>query len=306
MDRILLTGGSGFVGQNLLSDKRFRKLEIISPNSNDLDLLKKKSIQNYLSKYKPTMIIHLAGKVGGILKNKESNYDFLRLNSLMNINLISSMIDFNIKKFINLGSSCIYPRDFSLPIKEKNLMSGTLEPTNEGYALSKIIGLKLLEYASKEKNTFYKTIIPCNLFGPYDSFDLKSSHMIPAVIRKIHEAKVSKEPYVSVWGDGKVKREFMYVTDLIEFLFFAINNLESLPNLINIGTGVDYSINEYYNMISDVISFKGKFIYDLSKPTGMKRKLVDISLSKKLGWKSKYSIKYGLNETYKFYKKNYV
>ena len=303
--KILITGSSGFVGTNFLKDVRTKNYEILSPPSSELDLMNKKSVEAYLNKFFPDLIINAAGRVGGIVENINNQYDFLLTNTTLNINLISSAVDAGIKNLINLSSSCIYPRDIDRPIKETDLFSSPLETTNEGYALAKIIGLKLTEYIANEKQLNYKTIIPCNLYGPYDNFDEKSGHMIASVIRRIHNAKVNKIKKIEIWGDGSARREFMYVSDLIDFIFFAIKNITKLPKVLNLGTGIDYSIKEYYDLISKTISFDGTYEYNLSKPIGMNKKLVDTSLINELDWRHKYGVEEGIKETYKFYIENY-
>ena len=304
MKTILILGASGFVGKNFLSNAEATKYKILSPFSDELDLLNKDEITSYLKRNKPDLIINAAGKVGGILKNIKSQYSFLLENTLINLNLISASKEQKVKNFINLSSSCIYPSNFNKPIKEDDLLTDRLEKTNEGYALSKIIGLKLTEYINDD-DFKYKTIIPCNLYGPHDNFDTNFGHMIPSVVNKIHNAKVKEHKTVKVWGDGTSKREFMYIKDLVEFIYFSIKNFEKLPNIINVGVGYDYTIKEYYQMISRIIGYDGKFEYDISKPQGMKRKLVDISKLNDLGWTHKYSIEEGLMDTYKFFKTNY-
>ena len=304
MKTILILGASGFVGKNFLSNAEATKYKILSPFSDELDLLNKDAITSYLKRNKPELIINAAGKVGGILKNIKSQYSFLLENTLINLNLISASKEQKVKNFINLSSSCIYPSNFNKPIKEDDLLTDRLEKTNEGYALSKIIGLKLTEYINDD-DFKYKTIIPCNLYGPHDNFDTNFGHMIPSVVNKIHNAKVKEHKTVKVWGDGTSKREFMYIKDLVDFIYFSIKNFERLPNIINVGVGYDYTIKEYYQMISRIIGYDGKFEYDISKPQGMKRKLVDISKLNDLGWTHKYSIEEGLMDTYKFFKTNY-
>ena len=305
MKTILLTGASGFVGKNILSSKLVNDYKVLSPSSKELNLLSRSSIRQYFSKESPDLVIHAAGKVGGILKNSKSNYNFFLDNSLMVINLISESLNKGISNFLNLSSSCIYPKNLSSPIKEKDLLTGPLEPSNEGYALAKIIGLKLTELISKEKNFNYKTIIPCNLYGPFDSFDELDAHMMPAAIRKIHNAKISDKNEVIIWGNGKVKREFMYIKDFTDFIRYAISNFDLLPGIINVGTGKDYTINEYYKAISKVVGYEGNFEYDSKKPSGVERKLVDISNLNEFGWKNLYSLETGINETYQFYLEQY-
>jgi GDP-L-fucose synthase len=303
MKTILILGASGFVGKNFLNNVQASKYNILCPYSDELDLLDKSAITSYLKNNRPDIIINAAGKVGGILKNIKSQYSFLLENTLINLNLISASKEQKVKNFINLSSSCIYPSNLGRPIKEDDLLTDKLEKTNEGYALSKIIGLKLTEYIDDEFN--YKTIIPCNLYGPHDNFDINFGHMIPSVVNKIHNAKIKGHETVTVWGDGHSKREFMYINDLIDFIYFSIKNFERLPKIINVGLGYDYTIKEYYQIISKIIGYDGKFEFDTSKPQGMKRKLVDISKLNDLGWTHKYSIEQGLRDTYKFFKTNY-
>lgn len=305
MNKILLTGSTGFVGKNILKSGVLNDFSVLTPSSSKLNLLDKIAVRNYIQRNSPDLIIHSAGKVGGILKNTNSNYEFLLDNSLMAINLISESFNSGVTNFLNISSSCIYPKNYETPIKEKDLLSGKVEPTNEGYALAKILALKLTNHVNKHNNLNYKTIIPCNLYGPYDNFDPLSSHMIPGVIQKIHHAKNTNQTSVEIWGDGTSKREFMYIKDFIDFVGFSLNNFDVLPEILNVGTGEDFTIEEYYQIISNVIDYKVKFTYDLSKPSGMKRKLLDVSIAKKIGWKSNYTINTGIKETYEYFKKNY-
>lgn len=305
MKTVLILGASGFVGKNFINSSQASEYKILCPSRDKINLLNKDAITLYLKTTRPDIIINAAGKVGGILKNIKNQYSFLLENTLINVNLISAAKEQNIKNFINLSSSCIYPSNLNRPIKEDDLLNDKLEKTNEGYALSKIIGLKLTEYIHEDSELNYKTIIPCNLFGPYDNFDLDFGHMIPSVINKIHKAKIQKHKTVTIWGDGNSRREFMYIKDLVDFLFFSIKNIERLPKIINVGVGHDFTINKYYQLISNIVGYNGKFDYDLSKPQGMNRKLIDISKLNNLGWNHKYSIEEGLKDTYKFYKINY-
>tara|TARA_B100001094_G_scaffold163836_1_gene158587 strand:+ start:5988 stop:6914 length:927 start_codon:yes stop_codon:yes gene_type:complete len=301
--KILITGSNGFVGKNILKSNILDGFETLTPSSEELNLLDRKLIEKYLKENQPDLIIHSAGKVGGILKNVKSNYNFLLDNSLMGINLISESLNSGIQNFLNISSSCIYPKDYDVPLKEADIMNGKLEPTNEGYALAKLVALKMAEFINNDHDLNYKTIIPCNLYGPYDNFNLDTAHMIPAVINKIYNAKINDINSVTIWGDGKSYREFMYIGDLTNFILFSINNLDNLPNIVNVGTGRDYSIKEYYVKIASEIGYLGGFKFDLSKPTGMKRKLVDTSTLNNIGWKSKFSIEEGIKKTYEYYKK---
>ena len=222
----------------------------------------------------------------------------------MGRNIIMAARKNSIKNLINLSSSCMYPRNAENPLSEDLILKGELEPTNEGYAIAKSMTTKLCEYIMKEdEDKEYKTIIPCNLYGKYDKFNPENSHMIPAVIRKIYEAKESKINQIDIWGDGLARREFMYAEDFANFIFYAIPNLKRMPQNINVGLGLDYSINEYYKCIADVVGYEGKFNYDLSKPVGMKQKLIDDTKLKHFGWSYKTSLEQGIKKTFEFYKK---
>ena len=247
-------------------------------------------------------MLHAAGLVGGIQANIEKPYSFLSVNAQIALNVINASIEFGIGRLINLGSSCMYPKDCHDELTEDLILTGQLEPTNEGYAIAKIMASKLCDYAQSEFGLSYKTLIPCNLYGKYDNFHPIRSHMIPAVIRKVHEASKTNES-VEIWGTGEARREFMFVEDLVDFIIWSINNYDQLPNLINVGLGHDYSIMEYYQSIADVIGFKGEFTHDLTKPEGMKRKLCSVKKQNQLGWKPNHSLKEGLEKTYKYYLK---
>lgn len=292
------------VGQNLVNDARFKEFQILAPNRQELDLFNFISVKKYLAENHPDIIIHAAGRVGGIQANIALPVQFLIENLDINRNLILAAYETKVKKLINLGSSCMYPRNAKNPLHEEQILQGELEPTNEGYALAKIIGQRLCEYISRENKLYtYKTIIPCNLYGPYDKFDPKSSHLIPAIIKKIEEAIKSKQKQIEIWGDGTARREFMYVGELVDCLFRAINEYDSMPNTMNVGLGYDYSVNEYYQVAAKILGFGGGFSHDLSKPVGMKQKLTNIDLAHKWGWRSSLSLEDGLKKTYEYYKK---
>ncbi len=302
--KILLTGGSGMVGKNILEYSKDYKHEFLAPSSKELNLLSYNSVTNYLKKYKPDFIIHAAGKVGGIQANMAEPVSFLVDNIDMGRNIIMAAKENNIKKLLNLSSSCMYPRDAENPLSENLILKGELEPTNEGYAIAKVMSTRLCEYIMKEDdNKNYKTVIPCNLYGKYDKFHPKNSHMIPAVIRKIYDAKLSNKEKIDIWGDGLARREFMYTEDLSDFIFYAIKKFDKMPQNINVGLGYDYSINEYYSEIAKVLGYKGAFVHDLNKPIGMKQKLIDDSKLREFGWKHKTTLTEGIKKTFEFYKK---
>ncbi len=299
---IYLSGSNGMVGKNILNHIDSKNYEILTTKKSDLNLLNYSEIENFISNYKPDIIVHAAGVVGGIEANINKPVKFLVDNVQMGINILNASRINKVKKFINLSSSCMYPRNSEKALTEDQILKGELEPTNEGYALAKCAITKLCEYINREDNSLsFKSVIPCNLYGKYDNFDTKTSHMVPAVIKKIHEAKKNNLEKIDIWGDGLAKREFMYTSDLADFIYYSIVNFEKMPQNINVGIGMDYTINEYYKIISDIIGFKGKFKNDFSKPTGMKKKLIDNKKLNDFGWSHKTSLELGIKKTYKYF-----
>ena len=305
--RILLTGGGGMVGRNLLEHPSISSFEVIAPSSNELDLLDFKTVQNYLCKHEPDMVIHAAGKVGGIQANMREPVSFLMDNLDMGRNIVWAAHQAGVKQLINLGSSCMYPRNHQEPLVEDMVLKGELEPTNEGYALAKVVVARLCEYIMREDSRYqYKTLIPCNLYGRYDKFDPSNSHLIPAIIHKVYQAKLANQSEVEIWGDGTARREFMYAGDLADVIVRAINEFESLPNLMNLGLGHDYTINKYYQAAAEVLGYKGSFTHNLDKPVGMARKLVDVKLQELWGWSAQCALQEGIKKTYEYYLKGYL
>jgi GDP-L-fucose synthase len=299
---ILITGGNGMVGRNLFEHPQSQDFRIISPSRKELDLKNFSSTFDFIRKYKPDLIIHAAAKVGGIQSNLSEPLNYLIENVDMSRNLILAAKENHIKSLINIGSSCMYPRNIDKPLTEDMLLTGELEKTNEGYAIAKIFSARLCDYIRTENAYFqYKTIIPCNLYGRHDKFDPNNSHLVAAVIDKIHKAKISNIDQVEIWGNGMARREFMCAEDLADFLIRAINYFDTLPYYTNVGMGFDYSINEYYKIIADVIDYHGTFVYNESKPSGMSRKLVNVDKQTSWGWKPKIGLKEGIAKTYNFY-----
>jgi nucleoside-diphosphate-sugar epimerase len=302
--KVLVTGSNGMVGRNVLEHKDISKFDILNPNSKELNLLNYSETEKYIKNYSPDFIVHAAGKVGGIQANMAHPVSFLIDNLDMGRNIIMAAKSNNVKNLINLSSSCMYPRDAKNPLSEKLILKGELEPTNEGYAIAKIMSTRLCEYINKEDNSFnYKTIIPCNLYGRFDKFEPAHSHMIPAVIKKIDDAKMKGFNEIDIWGDGTARREFMYAGDLADFIIYAISNFNRMPQNINVGLGHDYTINEYYQIISEVIGYQGEFKHDLTKPIGMKQKLIDDTKLRNFGWKYKTSLIEGIEKTFEYYKR---
>lgn len=305
--RLLITGSTGMVGRNLLENLDLPEFDILNPIRKELNLLDYSSVNEYIKNNKPDFIVHAAGKVGGIQANIANPVSFLIENMDMGRNIILAAKSNSVKNFINLSSSCMYPRYAKNPLSEEMILKGELEPTNEGYAIAKIMSTRLCEYVNLEDNTLnYKTIIPCNLFGRHDNFDAKNSHMLPAVVKKIHEAKINNQSFVEIWGDGTARREFMYAGDLADFIIYAIKNFSEMPQNINVGLGYDYSIYEYYQVIAKEIGYTGNFKYDLTKPVGMKQKLIDNKKLNRFGWRPKTSMEDGIKNTYKFYLENKI
>lgn len=301
--RILITGGNGMVGKNILEHQKASNYEILAPSSSELNLRNFESVDNYIKQHKPDIIIHAAGLVGGIQANMARPVDFLVYNLDMGRNIIMAAKENGVKYFLNMASSCMYPREAQNPLQEELILKGELEPTNEGYAIAKVVATRLCEYIVKENPELqYKTVIPCNLYGKYDKFSPEHSHMVPAVIKKIYEAKQNNATEIDIWGDGLARREFMYTGDLADFVFYALDNFEKMPQNINVGLGFDYTINEYYEAIAEAVGFTGKFVHDLSKPIGMKQKLIDDNKLKQFGWKHQTSLKEGIKNTLNYFK----
>ena len=305
MPTLLLTGGSGLVGRNIQNHYASNKWNIIAPTSNDLNLMDYTAVKSFFNACKPDIILHCAGRVGGISANIMEPVAFLDTNIIIGRNVIMGAREAKIKRLINLASTCIYPREAQNPLKEECILEGKLEPTNEGYAIAKIVALRLCQYIRKEDPGYnYKTLIPCNLYGKFDKFNPKKSHLLPAIIHKIHHAKITDKQSVEIWGDGSARREFMYVEDLADAIYFAMESILDIPDLMNIGVGTDYTIKEYYESVAKAIGWRGEFVFDHSKPTGMAQKLSDTNLQSKWGWQPKTTLKEGIRLTYKYYLEN--
>ena len=299
--KILLTGSGGMVGQNILHHSAFKNHELLAPRRKDLDLFDAKAVLNYIKMHQPDFVIHAAGRVGGIQANISHPVEFLVENTDINRNVILACRDAGVGRLLNLGSSCMYPRNAPNPLHEELVLQGELEPTNEGYALAKIFAQRLCQYISQDPKFKYKTLIPSNLYGPFDKFSPEHSHLVPAVIRKLHLAKKNKISEVDIWGDGTARREFLYVGDLVHCIDQALQNFETLPKMMNVGLGFDYSVNEYYQAAAEVIGYTGKFTHDLTKPVGMKQKLCSVEKAQTWGWQSQHSLKQGLEKTYHYF-----
>ena len=298
MKTILLTGAGGMVGRNILEARWANDYRIFSPTRTELDLLDFSAVKKTLNEVKPDFVIHAAGHVGGIQANIREPVKFLLDNLEMGKNVVVAAKETGVKNLLNLGSSCMYPRNLLTPLTEDKILSGELEPTNEGYAIAKIAVAKLCQFVTQTNPQLnFRTIIPCNLYGRWDKFDTQRSHMIPAVISKISHAIENDLSEVEIWGDGKARREFMYSGDLAEFIGQSLLRFTELPQYMNVALGYDYTINDYYQTISEILGWKGRFLHDLSKPAGMARKLCDVTLLNKFGWQAATSLREGLKQT---------
>lgn len=300
--KLLLTGGAGMVGRNIQEHPAISQWDVLAPSSRELDLTNYQDTLAYFSHHRPDYVVHAAGRVGGIQANIANPVDFLVANTDMGRNVILAAREAGVSKLINLASSCMYPRGAPNPLDERLLLTGELEPTNEGYALAKIFSTRLCEYINHESSTIrYKTLIPCNLFGRHDKFEPHHSHLIPAIIHKLHLAKIGNLTDVEIWGDGTARREFMYAGDLADAVLRALDGFDDLPDLMNIGIGHDFSINEYYSVAAEVVGWQGHFVHDLSKPVGMKQKLVDVQRLRAWGWMPSTTLKAGIEKSYHYY-----
>ena len=285
---------------------------IVTRSLDELNLLRQNDVENFFKKEKPEVVIIAAAKVGGIVANNTYRADFIYENLMIESNLIHAAYQNKVEKLIFLGSSCIYPKLAPQPLKEEYLLTDSLEFTNEPYAIAKIAGIKLCENYYMQYGCNFYSAMPTNLFGPNDNFDLLTSHVLPALIRKFHEAKINNSEYVELWGSGKPKREFLFVEDLAEAILFLLENVNAKDlyekgiSQINIGTGEDLSIAELAEVIKNITGYEGNIKYDSSKPDGTPRKLMNVSRINNLGWKHKTSLEDGIKKSYKWFLENLI
>ena len=312
-DNVFIAGHNGMVGSAILRKlKNNKSLNILTRNKTDLDLTNQTQVQNFFSKNEINQVYLCAAKVGGIYANNTYPADFLYENLMIQCNVINSSFKNNVRKLLFLGSSCIYPRNVEQPMKEESLLTGSLEPTNEAYAIAKISGLKMCEFYKKQYSSLadvdFRSVMPTNLYGPGDNYDLKNSHVIPAIIKKVYEAKLNNSKQVEIWGDGSPVREFLHVNDLADACVFYMN-LDKIKvknySFLNVGAGKEISIKNLTKLIIKIIGYNGSVKFDKTKPNGSPRKLMDSSKINHLGWFPKINLEEGLNQTYKnFLKEN--
>lgn len=299
--KIYVAGHRGLVGSAILRSLQKHGYEnIITRTHQELDLRDQTLVNNFFEKEKPEYVFLAAAKVGGIWANSQAPADFCYDNLMISANVIHAAYEHQVKKLLFLGSSCIYPKMAPQPIKEECLLTGALEPTNEGYALAKISGMQMCKFYRRQFGCDFISAMPTNLYGINDNFDLNSSHVLPAMIRKFHEAKIQNKPEVVLWGTGKVLREFLFVDDLADALVHLMNNYSSESH-VNIGTGEDLSIHDLALMVKEVVGYQGNIVYDSTKPDGTPRKLLDVSLLHNIGWHHKVDLRQGIKEVYQWY-----
>nr|WP_309501677.1 GDP-L-fucose synthase [uncultured Roseovarius sp.] len=297
-----LTGGRGMVGRNIIAHPRAAGWRILAPTSAELNLTDAAAVAAFVAAEQPDLVIHAAGRVGGIQANMANPVAFLDENTQIGRNVIMGAWQGGVRGLINLASTCMYPRAAPNPLREEMILSAPLEPTNEGYALAKIMAMRLCEYIRREDpGAQFKTLIPCNLYGLHDKFDPKHSHLVPAILHKLHLAKQCGAETVEIWGDGTARREFMFAADLADAALRAVAELDQLPDLMNIGVGADHTINDYYAAAARTVGWQGRFTHDLTKPVGMKQKLCDVSRQDGWGWAPATALEDGLRQTYAHY-----
>ena len=313
--KVYVAGHNGMVGSALIRILKEKKVYLITKDRKELDLTNQAKVQNFFKREKPDQVYLAAAKVGGIYANNTYPAEFIYENLIIEANIIHSAFLSGVKKLMFLGSSCIYPKFANQPMKEEELLTGVLEPTNEPYAIAKIAGIKICESYNRQygstHNVDYRSVMPTNLYGPGDNYDSKNSHVIPALIKKFHEAKIKKKSKVIVWGTGTPRREFLYVDDLARACYHVMNLSKNIYNKntkptcshINVGCGTDLTIEELAKTIKKIIGYKGKIKFDTKKLDGMPRKLLDSSRIKNLGWKPNINLKNGLVKVYEDFKK---
>lgn len=275
---------------------------ILSPNHHALDLENESATYDYLKSNRPDVIFHCAAQVGGISANISNQIDFLTKNIRIDASLLGAARSLKIQNLIYMGSSCMYPKNLPLPMKESEILTGPLESTNEGYALAKLVGWKTVQYAANSLT--WRTFVLSNLYGPNDHFDPGRSHLLAAIIEKVHAARFNHRDTVEMWGDGSARREFTFVDDVAKFLVSALDHLEEFPDTLNLGLGTDYSVLNYYEMVSNAMNYQGTICADLTKPTGMKSKLMNITKAQKFGWDPQTPVESGIEMTITWYESN--
>ena len=315
MSRIFVAGHRGLVGSAIvkkLIDMGHDRKDIVTRTHAELDLTNQSAVRQFFATEKIDQVYLAAAKVGGIVGNNTYPADFIYKNIMIQANVINSAYENGVKKLLMLGSTCVYPKFAQQPIREEYLMTGHLEPTNEPYAVAKIAGIKMCESYNRQYGTDYRSVLPCNLFGPGDNYDIENGHLAAGVIRRMHEAKVSNDPTVTIWGTGTPRREFLYSEDMADGCIFVMNldkavydsNVQPMQNYLNLTSGTDMEIGEFVKIVKEVIDYKGELVYDTTRPDGTMRKVTDNGKILALGWKPTTSLKTGLEKSYEWFLQN--
>jgi len=300
MATVLVTGASGMLGQHLVPMLEEKGHRVLAPSREDVDLTDADATQAYIQSTTIDAVVHCAAYVAGIASSRASKHHSFDANVSMGMNLIRSCLESGITTLLNVGSATVYPSEAPQPLSESSLGQGAFEGPIEGYALSKYVVYRACAMANEQHNVSYKTVLPCNLFGPYDNFSLETGHMLPAILHRMHQAKEQNNSPIVIWGDGSAKREFLYAPDLADFICFALDNFESLPEVMNVGSGVEVSINEMHEHMAKITGYTGELKHDFDKPVGRLRRYLDLQYQQQLGWSPKTPFKEALAITYDY------
>ena len=300
MATVLVTGASGMLGQHLVPMLENKGHRVLTPSREDVDLTDADATRSYIQSTTIDAVVHCAAYVAGIASSRASKHHSFDANVSMGMNLIRSCLENGITTLLNVGSATVYPSEAPQPLSESSLGQGAFEGPIEGYALSKYVVYRACAMANEQHNVSYKTVLPCNLFGPYDNFSLETGHMLPAILHRMHQAKEQNNAPIVIWGDGSAKREFLYAPDLADFICFALDNFESLPEVMNVGSGVEVSVNEMHQHMAKITGYTGELKHDFDKPVGRLRRYLNLHHQQRLGWSPKTPFEEALAITYDY------
>jgi len=300
MATVLVTGASGMLGQHLVPMLEAKGHIVLRPSQNELDLTNSETVFKYIQSNPIDIVVHGAAYVAGIASSTTMKHHSFDTNVTMGLNLIRSCIQHGVQRILNVGSATVYPSDAPQPLTESSLGEGAFEGPIEGYALSKYVVYRACAMANEQHNVSFKTVLPCNLYGPYDNFSIETGHMLPAILHRMHQAKEQGNVPIVIWGDGSAKREFIYVADLADFICFSLDNFDDLPEVMNVGSGVEISVNEMHQHMANITGYSGEFKHDLDKPVGRLRRYLNLQNQQRLGWSPKTPFEEALAITYEY------
>lgn len=300
MATVLVTGATGMLGQHLVPMLENKGHIVLGPSQSDLDLTDAEALSSFIASNSIDLVVHCAAYVAGIASSTTNKHHSFDINVSMGLNLIRSCIDHGVQNILNVGSATVYPSDAPQPLSESSLGQGAFEGPIEGYALAKYVVYRACAMANEQHGVSFKTILPCNLFGPYDNFSTETGHMLPAILHRMHQAKEQENAPIVIWGDGSAKREFLYVSDLADFICFSIGKFDDLPEVMNVGSGVEISVNDMHQRMANIIGYSGELKHDLDKPVGRLRRYLDLQNQQRLGWSPKTPFEEALAFTYDY------